>query len=558
MDVVRRHLEQVLVDDDEVGQLAGFERAEAVFAVPGVGGVEREAAERLFQRHRLVRVPAGHWLALRILARDGGVQAEERVRCFDREVRAAGDTRTLVQEGAPRISALDALGADAGFGHVFIRRRVGRLHRRDDADRLEARDVARLHDLRVLDAVTLRAALGCGDFFLVDVEDLLVAGVANRMHVDLVTAAHRLRHHGVHLPALEEQQAVRMRVIAVRLDQRRAAAAQRAVRIQLDGAQCVHAVAVVVQRAVLGQHIEVRAGAADHAVHARRQLARIGVGAVQAVLGHVHARVVHAGQAHARQFAQGAIEHRARFGLGLRRQHFGQQILRRVDQDAGRFAIRVTHDLAADRVRRGFRDAGQRQRAAVGPAGVAVDAFEPHRPVADDGVEFGGGGEAAQLPVFLVPAAPAQPWVPRIGACVLADRLQCAGQRGAVEQVELRQLLAQAEHVAVGVDQAGQQRAATHVDAFGLRRLGRDIRAGAHGDDAARVVKGERGELHQVALGVEGIAVGVVDQGRGVGWQAAGNGQDDQGTQGGQAGAHAWFSPSVGIPRLVGAARESV
>ena len=44
VDVVRRHLEQVLVDDDEVGLLARFERTEAVFAVPGVGGVEGEAA----------------------------------------------------------------------------------------------------------------------------------------------------------------------------------------------------------------------------------------------------------------------------------------------------------------------------------------------------------------------------------------------------------------------------------------------------------------------------------------------------------------------------------
>jgi len=97
------------------------------------------------------------------------------------------------------------------------------------------------------------------------------------------------------------------------------------------------------------------------------------------------------------------------------------------------------------RIGRGFRDAGQRQRAAVGPAGVAVDAFEPHRPVAHDGVEFSGRRKAPQLPVFLVPAASAQPWVPRIGARVLADRLERAGQRGAVEQVELRQLLAQAE-----------------------------------------------------------------------------------------------------------------
>ena len=48
-------------------------------------------------------------------------------------------------------------------------------------------------------------------------------------------------------------------------------------------------------------------------------------------------------------------------------------------------------------------------RGAVGDRGMAVDARQPDRPVADHCVEVGGGGKALVAPLFLVPAAAEDP-----------------------------------------------------------------------------------------------------------------------------------------------------
>ena len=99
--------------------------------------------------------------------------------------------------------------------------------------------------------------------------------------------------------------------------------------------------------------------------------------------------------------------------------------------------------------------------------------------------------------------------------------------------------------MAVGVDQAGQHGAAMHVDVARLGRLRRDILRRADRHDPALVVEGQRGELDHVALRVERVAVGVVDDGVGVGdAEDAAGGQGDQGTlQGKLAQAHRFFSP---------------
>jgi hypothetical protein len=260
--------------------------------------------------------------------------------------------------------------------------------------------------------------------------------------------------------------------------------------------------------------------------------------AVQLVLGRADAGVVRAGEADAGHPLQRLIQHRAAFLLGRLRQDFFHQPLGGIDQHAGRVAVGVAHDLAAGRIRGLVGDAGQRQRAGVGPAGVAVDALEPGRAIGDDAVEFLRGREAAQLPVLLVPAAPAHPRAARVRARVGLDPLQGLRQRGGAGQVELGQHLAQAEHVAVGVDQAGQHGAAMHVDVARVRRLACHVPGRADRHDPALVIEGQRSELDHVAFRVERVAVGVVDDGVGVGAGATGA-QGDQGTlQGKLAQAH--------------------
>jgi hypothetical protein len=48
VDIVGWHGEQVVVNHDEVSPLAHFERTDRVFLMPGVGRIQREAAECAF------------------------------------------------------------------------------------------------------------------------------------------------------------------------------------------------------------------------------------------------------------------------------------------------------------------------------------------------------------------------------------------------------------------------------------------------------------------------------------------------------------------------------
>jgi len=80
-----------------------------------------------------------------------------------------------------------------------------------------------------------------------------------------------------------------------------------------------------------------------------------------------------------------------------------------------------------------------------------------------------------------------------------------------LREVELGQHLAQAEHVAVGIDQARQQGLAAHVDAARARCLGAEVGGVADGQDLALGIECERRELHQFTLAVERVSVGVLD-----------------------------------------------
>ena len=110
-------------------------------------------------------------------------------------------------------------------------------------------------------------------------------------------------------------------------------------------------------------------------------------------------------------------------------------------------------------------DSGLAHRRAVRPAGMAVDPLQPDRPVADDGVEVGGGREAAEAPALLVPAAADDPARGRVGGGIGADpRLRLVEAVG-VGEVELERAEAEAHDMAVGVDQARDQRPAAAVRA---------------------------------------------------------------------------------------------
>jgi len=201
-----------------------------------------------------------------------------------------------------------------------------------------------------------------------------------------------------------------VRVVGVGLEHRGAAAAQCAVGEQLDRADGEEIIAVADQRTVRADDVEGLAGVADHRVDARGQLVRVGVLPVEPVVVQIDAGIADAGEADAGHLGQRRVQRSGFLRRGQRRHVGVDQLGGGVDEHAGRIALRVALDASASRVGSGAGDAGELDRCTVGPRGVAVHAAQPHRPVGDRGIELAGGGEAAEFPDHLVPAAAADPF----------------------------------------------------------------------------------------------------------------------------------------------------
>ena len=209
-----------------------------VLGVRGVGGVERERRERLLARQALIRRPAFGRLAVDALTRDRRVEAEHRIRFLDGEVRSARDARARVDQLAPHIRAFRrALGADARGHPRHVGRAVRRLDRGDHVERLEARDLRGVEDLRVLVAHPQRLR---GRHFLLHALEHVhrhpVAAIADRVDAGLKAGLRRRERLRVDLVGRRGEEAGRAGLVAVRFEQRRAARAERAVRADLDRA----------------------------------------------------------------------------------------------------------------------------------------------------------------------------------------------------------------------------------------------------------------------------------------------------------------------------------
>ena len=170
--------------------------------------------------------------------------------------------------------------------------------------------------------------------------------------------------------------------------------------------------------------------------------------------GQVHAGVVHLGQAQPRAGLEAALQAAQARGLVGRRDAGLDQVHGRVHQHARGAPGRVAQDAPAGRVGGALVDAGQGQRPRVDPGGVAVDALEEGRVLAD--VEVGGRGEAPLGPVVLVPAPAQQPGPGGQLRGRTAGALAGLGQAGDARQVELLEARAQPLDVQVRVGQARQ------------------------------------------------------------------------------------------------------
>src|SRR5262249_27457975 len=105
------------------------------------------------------------------------------------------EPRAALAQRPPGVRALHAHGTEAILGPRLVLDAVRRLHRGDHAELRETRDVVRMDDLRVLDAVPQRARLRFLAFDpLEEVERLAVARIAERVDRHLEAGFHEVGH----------------------------------------------------------------------------------------------------------------------------------------------------------------------------------------------------------------------------------------------------------------------------------------------------------------------------------------------------------------------------
>jgi hypothetical protein len=130
---------------------------------------------------------------------------------------------------------------------------------------------------------------------------------------------------------------------------------------------------------------------------------------------------------------------------------------------------------------------------------MAIDAFQPDGAVAHGGIQFGGGGEAAQAPCFLIPAAADDPGAARIFGGIGGDLGLGLGQRMRVRQVQRQGVEADAHHMGMGVDQAGHHH---RIMAVGeeIELVGALVAIAQQLLDPALLVDDQTGEVLDLAL----------------------------------------------------------
>ena len=178
----------------------------------------------------------------------------------------------------------------------------------------------------------------------------------------------------------------------------------------------------------------------------------------------VDAGVVHRRQAEALQLGVGAQQVRLELGVGRRGDEPRDRVHRAIDQHAVRRARGIADDPAAGRIDAGRGQPGLLQHPRAGHARMAVDARQPHATAGRRGVQRRARRPRLHRPVVLIPAAADDPGVLGRRARALGELRGHLDERRGAAQVELLELRAETEDVAVRVVQAGQDGAPAGVD----------------------------------------------------------------------------------------------
>ena len=398
-DVVLRDLEDVPVDDDEVGEFARLERPEPLLLPRGVVQVLREHADRVIDAHLLLRLIAARGIVVKVLARNGGIDVDPRGERLHGAVRAAREHESRLLIRVPAVAVGRALLADA-LGHpVHVRLKehrlqiehhgelfhpldhlVGRHLGVDDAERVAVGLLARGH--AVLAALFERVL----DRRQYAVKSLVADAVRRGLQPHLIRTQHLL----VQLLLRLHEDAVRLRRVGIGREELRRARTERAVGEDLVAAVADLAVGVshlaARQVGLLIERVEV-----DH--HAQRQLAL----AVepQVVLGilRVFPDLGGVGVDRREPLARG-LGQRLLHNLLLHRGDFrgvGDQLVedlrRLLAQDAVRLTVLVQLHEPAGAVVKAAADPGRRQRRIVRDRRVQAHALHHHRVLAAHEVE---------------------------------------------------------------------------------------------------------------------------------------------------------------------------
>ncbi len=538
--------------------MALLQRTQPVLGEAREGAAAGEGGERLLHRQPLRREPATGGLPLRILAAHRRGEAGERVRAFHRIIGAEGQRRVILQHRAPGIGTAEPVHAHPRFGHQPVGGLVGRLHRGDDRVAPEARQVRRVDDLGMLDPPAPVAFVGVRQF-LDRGQQFGIGGVADRVDGDLEIVHRRPAHLVLELGVAEQGQAALPRRVAVIGLEPGAARPERAVQVELHPA---HA-----QMPVIEPGCRPRSRDRQQIVDARRigedadaELAEIAGPAHHRPVRGRGAHVGGAGDAVGEQYLLRPRQRPVALQRQWRRHRPVHQVHRIVDEDAAGRAADPLDPAALRRLRRRG-DVRLAHRQAVRPAGMAVHPLQPDRPIGDRGVEIGGGREAAQMPALLVPASPDDPAWRRIGRGIGANPRLRLLQAVRVAEVNEQGAHAKAHHMAVRVDQAGDQGPPAPVEPeAGPRRP--PVAGFEQLPDPPVIADPHRLEAEQPPVLPQGVAVDIVHQDIGGG---GGRGAQEQGGEEEKEALHAAgdkaclrAAPVVRIPARAGPFRSAV
>ncbi|KKW10571.1 MAG: hypothetical protein UY48_C0034G0001, partial [Candidatus Gottesmanbacteria bacterium GW2011_GWB1_49_7] len=189
------HRHQVLRQDGQVGDLAGFYRSFFVFLEGGVRSLDGIRAQRLQTGHRLFRMGPRKGAAVEGLARHGGVEVRDGIGRLHGNVGAVGHVGPRTQQVLPHVGVLcDPFFAQPVDGPGNVGAEVDALHDGDDAELGEPPLVGGVDVLGMLDAepgVGRRYGVGRKGR-LVLVEDLAVGPIADGVCTDLEPRGQRL------------------------------------------------------------------------------------------------------------------------------------------------------------------------------------------------------------------------------------------------------------------------------------------------------------------------------------------------------------------------------